>query len=36
VVRLTEPEDEQKAKFIKIFTTRRLPEIIIKLRDIEV
>jgi ATP-binding cassette subfamily F protein 3 len=36
VVRLTEPENEQKARFISISTTRRLPEIIIKLRNIEV
>ncbi len=36
VKRLTLPENEQKARFISIFTTRRLPEIIIKLRNIEV
>ncbi len=36
VVRLKEPEHDQKARFISISTTRRLPEIIIKLRNIEV
>jgi len=36
VVRLTLPENEQKARFITIKTTKRLPEIIIKLRNVEV
>jgi len=36
VVRLTEPENEKKARFISISTTKRLPEIIIKLRNIQV
>ena len=36
VVRLTEPDHDQKARFISISTTKRLPEIIMKLRSVEV